>query len=461
MEKYQGSLGVAMTGGLEEVVTPRAGAGLLVEMYRRLGMAEAARQALPRKRSAKGLRQEQMVESFILLSALGGDCIEDMQTLREDEGLEAMLGYRVPAPETARQWLDRFHDEGHLEDREDRPQRTLLSPRSGAVEALREPNRRAIQTYVEKAGLGGELTLDVDACLVESQKTGAKYCYEGYRAFQSLLVQWAETGLVLADEFRDGNVSAGRGVKEIVDEAYGMLPAGEWQVKVRSDSAAYQQDVLDHWAGNGWKFAVSADMSQALRREIEALPNDVWRMWEQERKGMLREWAEVPYVPSQRYERKGRKPYRYLAVRVRRQQGELFEDGAVVRHFAVVSNIWDMDGEGLLRWQRGKAGTVEHLHHVLGNELAAGVYPSARHGANAAWLRLQVLTHNLLELLKKLALPPEYGSARPKRLRFAIFTHFGRVVRHAGQVLLKIAAIAWDKLLQLAYQRILALGPCG
>ncbi len=328
-----------MTGGLEEVVTPQAGAGLLVEMYRRLGMAEAARQALPAKRSVKGLAQEQMVESFILLSALGGDCIEDMQTLREDEGLETMLGYRVPAPETARQWLDRFHDEGQLEEREGRTQCSFLSPGSGALAALREPNRRAIEAYVDKARPGGELTLDVDACLVESQKAGAKYCYEGYRAFQSLLVQWAETGLVLADEFRDGNVPAGRGVKEKVDEAYGMLPAGEWQVKVRSDSAAYQQDVLDHWDGKGWQFAVSASMSPALRREIEALPNDVWKPWGQERKGMLREWAEVPYVPSQRYERKGRKPYRYLAVRVRRQQGELFEDGAVVRHFALVSNL--------------------------------------------------------------------------------------------------------------------------
>ena len=37
-----------------------------------------------------------------------------MQHLRDDNGLSGILGYRPPAPETARQWLDRFHDEAVL-----------------------------------------------------------------------------------------------------------------------------------------------------------------------------------------------------------------------------------------------------------------------------------------------------------------------------------------------------------
>ena len=73
------------------------------------------------------------------------------------------------------------------------------------------------------------------------------------------------------------------------------------------------------------------------------------------------------------------------------------------------------------------------------------MYPSGKFGANAAWLRLQVLTANLLVLLKAAALDEEYRHARPKRLRFAIFNHVGRVVHHARQVLMRV------------FQRVLAM----
>ena len=72
----------------------------------------------------------------------------------------------------------------------------------------------------------------------------------------------------------------------------------------------------------------------------------------------------------------------------------------------VVTNRREMEGQAPLEWHRGKAGTIEHAHDILTNELGAGVYPTGKHRVNAAWLRLQVVTHNLLELLKAVALPP-------------------------------------------------------
>jgi Transposase DDE domain group 1 len=457
------ALDIDFRGGLTEEVTPHAGVGLLIELGRRSGVMAAAERHLPKRKSSKGLGQGQWVESFVLLSALGGECLDDFDGLRRDYGLAALLGYHLPAASTARQWLDRFHDPEVLAER---PRQGSFIPReTDQLAALRAVVQRTVQAYVAVVEPGPEVTLDVDAHLVESAKETAVPTYAGFRGYQPLLVSWAETNLILADEFRDGNVPAGKDLIRVVDAAYASLPQreGDWQadacqVRVRSDSAAYDQRVLDHWAGRGWTFAVSADMTPQLRAEIVALPPEAWHVWARESDGFVREWAEVPYIPSRKQERRDTQPYRYLAIRIRPPQGMLFGDGSAVRHFAVVTNDWERDGQELLAWQRGKAGTIEQVHRVLKDELAAGVYPSAKFGANAAWLRLQALTHNLLELLKATALDAQYRRARPKRLRFAIFTQFGRVVRHARQQFVRLATRVLEVVLRPGRLRLAALG---
>jgi hypothetical protein len=44
-------------------------------------------------------------ESFLVLNALGGDCLDDFERLREDEGLAEMMGHAVPSSEAARKFL--------------------------------------------------------------------------------------------------------------------------------------------------------------------------------------------------------------------------------------------------------------------------------------------------------------------------------------------------------------------
>ena len=454
--KKKSALALTLMGGLGAPMTPWAGVGVLIEAMRQTEVTRKADKVLPLKRSRKGLSSGQMVESFVLLSTLGGDCIEDMERLRQDEALPQMLGYSIPAPETARQWLDRFHEEELMQGRP--LQGCFLPPESAPLAGLKEVNKHVVRSYIQNVKVGNRVTLDIDAHLVETEKAGARYCYEGCKAFQPIVVCWAETGLVLAEEFREGNVPASVDNKRLVEEAYEALSPGSWEVWVRSDSAAYEQTNLDEWDDNKWKFAVSADMSPQLKEVVEAVPAGGWHHLE-EKGGVIREWAEVEYVPSKKSEKKDAQPYRYLALRLRRQQGGLFGDGVPVRHFAVVSNIWEMEGKALLEWHRGKAGTIEHVHHVIKGELGGGVYPSGKHGANAAWLRLQVITHNLLQLLKAAVLPEEYANAEPKRLRFRVFTCLGQVVRHARKIVLKVMEKLWVALLKVARERAMALSP--
>ena len=83
---------------------------------------------------------------------------------------------------------------------------------------------------------------------------------------------------------------------------------------------------------------------------------------------------------------------------------------------------------------------MEHVHLVLKSELAAGVMPCQLFGANAAWFRINVLTFNLLTALKRKALPERYRLARPKRLRFEVFTLPGKLAVHEGQLSVQVSA---------------------
>ena len=68
---------------------------------------------------------------------------------------------------------------------------------------------------------------------------------------------------------------------------------------MRSDSAAYEQDNLDHWDSQGWRFAVSASMSPQLKSRGSQCPMSPGRLME-EKRGVIREWTEVDYVPSRK-----------------------------------------------------------------------------------------------------------------------------------------------------------------
>ena len=435
------------------LLTAHAGVPLLVELFRSSGAAAVVDERVTIKQRRRGLKASELVESLVALWAAGGERCEDLNRLREDAGLAELLGHDLPAATTMRDFLEGFHEEGL-------PfwsagEKAAVAAESEPLQGLGEANRRVL-AVLQQVSPQTTATLDVDATIVESHKRSATTAYEGTRGYQPVVVVWAEQDAILHDEFRDGNVPAGCGNRRILAHAVGLLPPGVQAKYLRADSALYENEVLFYCEAEGIGYAISADLSPPLRAAILALPETAWQM-DREEADAVREWAEVAYVPEDGDHRKDRPCVRrYLAVRVVKKQGALFSDGSGVRHFAVVTN---REGEGLelLRWHREKAGTVEHAHHVLKNELAAGALPSGKFGVNAGWFRLNVLTYNLLSLLKRAALPGEFWPARPKRLRFLLFNTVGKVVHHARRLLLRLGSKVYRTFFELVREKILAL----
>ncbi|MGB9408392.1 MAG: IS1380 family transposase [Terracidiphilus sp.] len=429
---------------LHEATSPHAGALSVSRAYRSLGVPQLIAANLKLRKRQRGFAEDQSIESICLLQSVGGECPEDMHLILGDECLERGLGYELPRVTAVREFLERFHDkdlEKRRPKRED--QKSFIFPSSQPVAALQEVQSglvRHIAKLYEKQGRPQRIaTVDQDATIIESHKQTAYYHYEEGRGYQPMVAVWAEADLVLADEFRDGNVPAKQDPLTCAKLAFAALPETIRQRYFRGDSACHENDLLE-WLkhpdrekepGGRIVFAVSAVMSPALAAALRGVKDADWTTFgDKEDDGTLRQWEEVDFVPGNKSEHKDSQPLRYVGLRLLKPQGVLFKDGSDRPFHAVITNEQQLDGGRLLDWHREKAGTVEHTHDEVKNELGGGHMPSQRFGVNSAWFKISLLTYNVVSAIKGLCLEGEEQTARMKRFRLLLIHVAGRMNRN-------------------------------
>jgi hypothetical protein len=483
--------------------------GLLVyqDLIKISGLSEAIKKYVTVS-GKQGWLDLQMILAVIFLNLAGGDCVDDLERLEHDGGfalilreIERFLLTRkerqamkarwrrkrtraLPSPSSMSEWLERFHSRDEEARRE---KGTAFIP--AMTEHLRSLWRvnRDLLGFVQKHRPETEATLDMDATLVAGHKRNALFCYKGFKGYQPLNCWWAEQGVMVHSEFRDGNVPAGheqlRVLKICLDEVAAL---GVTKVSLRSDSAGYQQDLL-LYCGEGKDerfgvidFAVSADVTQEFRKAVQEVKEADWhRLVHTFDDGTTmvtdQEWAEVCYVPGWAGHSKTQADYRFLAIREPLRQLNLGdadllpfpteEFGAKGRYklFGVVTNR-KIGGDQVIWWLRERCGKSEEVHSVMKSDLAGGQMPSGLFGANAAWWTIMILAHNLNAAMKRLVLGPAWVAKRMKALRFALINLPGRVVNHARRLVIRISAAGDTLAMLLAARRTIqamARAPAG
>ncbi len=152
-------------------------------------------------------------------------------------------------------------------------QKSFIMPSSEPVQGLQAvlagSVRRTAKLYAEQGQALRMATVDQDATIIESHKENALAHYEGGRGYQPMVAVWAEADLVLADEFRDGNVPAQQEPLTCAQLAFAALPDTIQERYFRGDSACHENDLLgwlkhpdrEKEPGGRIGFAVSARMS--------------------------------------------------------------------------------------------------------------------------------------------------------------------------------------------------------
>ena len=87
-------------------------------------------------------------------------------------------------------------------------------------------------------------TIDQDATIIESHKQAALAHYDDGRGYQPMVALWAELALVVADEFRDGNVPAKQAPLTCAQMAFGALPDSVKTRYFRGDSACHESKLI-------------------------------------------------------------------------------------------------------------------------------------------------------------------------------------------------------------------------
>ena len=470
-----------------EGMTGMAGMGAYLDLACQSGMVRSIERQVKARKGGQGWTDVETILSLMALNLVGGECVEDMDRLESDEGFCRLLkktlshglsrrGLRglkkrwrkqktrsVPSSSSVFRYLAEFHDKDQEQLR--KAGKAFIPESKEALKGLCQVNKGLV-AFAQNNCREETATLDMDATLVETDKSDAFWCYKGYRAYQPFNTWWAEKDLVLHTEFRDGNVPAGFEQKRMLEEAIGCLPEGIQKVRMRSDTAGYQHELLRYCDQEDNKrcgriaFTVSCDVTPEFKKAVMEIEERDWsELMKRERTGEVtkttREWAEVCFVPSAIGGSKHGPEYRYLAIRepmedqlilpgMEGYERELpfqtmVKDKIRYKVFGIVTNM-DWEGQELIEWHYKRCGRSEEAHSVMKEDLAGGRLPSGDFGENAAWWWIMILAFNLNAALKSLVLEGKWVHKRMKAMRFSLINIPARVIGRSRQLSFRLKA---------------------
>lgn len=491
----------------ESGVTSLGGLALYSGLAHIMDLSGSVRSHIRVRQDTQGWTDSQMIMSLILLNLAGGDCVEDLNILEADEGFCRILRRverhglnrrerreqerrwrkekrrTVPSPTAAFRYLGAFHDEE--EEKKRVVGRAFIPAPNEYLRGLGQVNAD-MMAFSQRQEEGETVTLDMDATVVETMKEEALYSYKGYKSYQPINVWWAEKQMVLQTEFRDGNVPAGHKNLGILKEALEYLPESVKSVRLRSDSAGYQHNLLKYCeTGKNKKFgriefAIGCDVTAEFKEAALLVEEEWYPIYKTKRGKKIKtkqEWADVGFVPNAIGHSRNSPDYRYIAIREPleqrvlpgMEQEMLFPFPTVsmgekkYKLFGIVTNR-EMAGEELIHWHRERCGKSEEAHGVMKHDLAGGKLPSGSFGENAAWWWCMILAFNLNALMKNLVLQGEWKNKRMKAIRFKIIHIPAKIINHSRELIIRLHKKHPSfELIRVAEARILEMGcvPAG
>ncbi len=390
-----------------------ADAGLIVPatLMVRLGLEALVNDKVRLVDRVGGSRPGRKVLTLVTSILAGGTHIDHADRLRAG-ATQRVLPFRVMAPSTLGTFLRSFTF-GHVRQL-DRAFETILG-----------------RAWAAGAGPGSEpLTIDLDSTIVEvagQGKQGASFGYTKRRGYHPILATRADTGEVLHARMRKGSASTQRGAERFVCELVARVRrlGASGTLSVRADSGFWSYKTIEALERHGVRYSIGVSQQAHVRGAIEQIPEQSWQ-------------ALPGYPPDGIAEiAEGALAGRRLIVRRTRlvgAQAELFPDW---RHHAFLTDRPEPLAQ--VEADHRRHAQIELAIRDLKEGSGLNHAPSGRFNANAAWLLLSCLAHNLLRWIAALGLDL-HGPIVAQTLRRRYLTLPGRITSSASRSTLHLPA---------------------
>jgi hypothetical protein len=417
------------------------GIGAIQLLARRTGLTKAIDDKLKLLKRHLPYYESDHVLNIAYNILCNGDCLEDIERLRNDEVyLDALGAKRIPDPTTEGDFCRRF-------TRQD--VQTLMDVINGTRLGVW---RKQPEQFFQEA------VIDVDGMIAETTgecKEGMNISYKGTWGYHPLVVSLANTAEPLYLVNRSGNCTSSKGAAKYIDKAIDLCDiAGFRNILIRGDTDFSQTMHLDRWDRQGVRFIFGINAMPNLIEIADNLPEGLWGLFlrpakyrvktqPRTRPANVREQivvdrqyenirlqsehvAEFDYRPT-----KCNKTYRIVVLRknlsVERGEKVLFDD---IRYFFYITNDYKSSAAEIIRSANGRCNQ-ENLNEQLKNAVKAMRMPVDNLVSNWAYMVMASLAWTLKAWFA-LSLP-EKGRWKEKhknqkqavlKMEFKKFRHF-------------------------------------
>jgi hypothetical protein len=446
----------------EPNLVSHAGLVPVMALAQRAGLADLVAEHV-RPGGECGVNAHLKVGCLVAGMAAGADSIDDMDLLRHG-AMTALFG-GVRAPSTLGSHL-RSYTWGNIAQLE-KAGREFLIALAGRAPLL--------------TGAGTLAFIDIDSMqkrVYGHQKQGARFGHtkiqgksllvRGLNALAATVSTPLSAPVIAATRLRGGNAASARGAASLAARAIGTArEAGcTGTIIVRVDSAFYNAAVIGAVRRGGARFSVTVPANASIRAAIAAIGEGAWSpirypraIWDDQ----LGAWVSDAEIAEAQYtafaSKKGQAVTARLIVRRVRDlnkqagagQDELFP---AWRYHAVFT-----DSPFELIQAEG-----QHRDHAVVEQVFADItsgpmahMPSGVFAANAAWLSIAAMAHNLLRAAGALASLP-FARARAATIRRDLIAVAARIARHGRGHLTLHLPQGWHR--EREWQDLLAAA-CG